>query len=93
MPTYRLDIAYDGTGFSGWAVQPGKRTVQGEIEADPGMLGDIGRALARARWAEGEPEAARAAAREAIDAYTRGGDDEQLAEVRRWLAEHSEASR
>ncbi|MCA9650707.1 MAG: tetratricopeptide repeat protein [Myxococcales bacterium] len=69
------------------------RTVQGEIEADPGMLGDIGRALARARWAEGEPEAARAAAREAIDAYTRGGDDEQLAEVRRWLAEHSEASR
>jgi tRNA pseudouridine38-40 synthase len=31
--TYRLDIAYDGGGFSGWAVQPGKRTVQGEIES------------------------------------------------------------
>jgi tRNA pseudouridine38-40 synthase len=24
----RLDIAYDGTGFSGWASQPGRRTVQ-----------------------------------------------------------------
>ena len=29
----RLDIAYDGTGFSGWAKQPGLRTVQGELEA------------------------------------------------------------
>ncbi len=30
--TVRLDIAYDGARFSGWARQPGKRTVQGEIE-------------------------------------------------------------
>jgi tRNA pseudouridine38-40 synthase len=29
---WRLDIAYDGTGFSGWAAQPGRRTVQGELE-------------------------------------------------------------
>ena len=29
----RLDIAYDGTGFAGWARQPGTRTVQGQIEA------------------------------------------------------------
>lgn len=28
----RLDLAYDGGGFSGWAVQPGRRTVQGVLE-------------------------------------------------------------
>ncbi|MFL5845789.1 MAG: tRNA pseudouridine(38-40) synthase TruA [Solirubrobacteraceae bacterium] len=30
--TTRLDIEYDGTHFSGWARQPGERTVQDEIE-------------------------------------------------------------
>lgn len=29
----RLDIAYDGTAFLGWAKQPGLRTVQGVLEA------------------------------------------------------------
>ncbi|MGH3755707.1 MAG: tRNA pseudouridine(38-40) synthase TruA [Pseudonocardiaceae bacterium] len=29
---YRLDISYDGSGFSGWARQPGRRTVQGVLE-------------------------------------------------------------
>ena len=29
---WRLDIAYDGTDFSGWAAQAGLRTVQGELE-------------------------------------------------------------
>ena len=28
----RLDLAYDGTDFAGWARQPGFRTVQGDIE-------------------------------------------------------------
>ena len=29
----RIDLAYDGAGFHGWATQPGLRTVQGELEA------------------------------------------------------------
>jgi tRNA pseudouridine38-40 synthase len=31
--SFRLDIEYDGSGFSGWAAQSGLRTVQGEVEA------------------------------------------------------------
>jgi tRNA pseudouridine38-40 synthase len=33
MGTARLEIAYDGTRFAGWAAQPELRTVQGELEA------------------------------------------------------------
>ncbi|MDN5893742.1 MAG: tRNA pseudouridine(38-40) synthase TruA, partial [Nocardioides sp.] len=29
----RIDIAYDGSDFSGWARQPSRRTVEGELEA------------------------------------------------------------
>ena len=31
MPTYRIDLAYDGSGFRGYAANPGVRTVQGEL--------------------------------------------------------------
>ena len=33
MGSFRLDIEYDGSAFSGWAAQPGLRTVQTELEA------------------------------------------------------------
>ena len=32
MVTYRIDLAYDGSGFHGYARQPHVRTVQGELE-------------------------------------------------------------
>lgn len=32
MTTYRIDLAYDGTRFHGYARQPNVRTVQGELE-------------------------------------------------------------
>lgn len=32
MRSFKLILAYDGTGFTGWQRQPGRRTVQGELE-------------------------------------------------------------
>ena len=32
MPTFKLTLAYDGTDFVGWQWQPGRRTVQEEME-------------------------------------------------------------
>ena len=32
MGTVRMNLAYHGAGFAGWATQPGARTVQGELE-------------------------------------------------------------
>ena len=32
MKRYRLDIAYNGKNFSGYQIQPGKRTIQEEVE-------------------------------------------------------------
>ena len=33
MSVVKLTFAYDGTDFAGWAVQPGRRTVEGELRA------------------------------------------------------------
>src|SRR6476469_1088569 len=34
MARIRLGVSYDGTGFSGWAAQPGRRTVAGVLVAE-----------------------------------------------------------
>lgn len=34
----RIDLAYDGTDFSGWAAQPGLRTVEGELSVALGTI-------------------------------------------------------
>ena len=34
----RVDLSYDGSGFSGWAAQPGRRTVEGELAAALGRV-------------------------------------------------------
>ena len=38
LQTWKLTLAYDGTDFRGWQVQPGERTIQGEIQAALGRI-------------------------------------------------------
>lgn len=45
----RVDLAYDGTAYQGWQVQPAARTVQGELEAALSRL--CGGAAVRTRGA------------------------------------------
>lgn len=60
--TYRLDLEYDGTRFSGWQVQDGERTVQGVIEKVlPGLFTDFTRVNAAGRTDAGVHAAAQVA--------------------------------
>jgi tRNA pseudouridine38-40 synthase len=36
--TWKLTLAYDGTDYCGWQVQPGKPTIQGELQAALGRV-------------------------------------------------------
>lgn len=36
--TFKVTLAYDGTDFYGWQVQPGKPTIQGELQAALGRI-------------------------------------------------------
>lgn len=38
MQTWKLVIAYDGTDYKGWQIQPGERTIQGEVQAALGRI-------------------------------------------------------
>src|SRR5436853_6853795 len=71
----RLDIGYDGTGFSGWARQPGQRTVQGTLE--DALARVLGLAEPPALTVAGRPEAgvhARGQVAHADIAADRGAD-------------------
>src|SRR5688500_17685876 len=41
MPEYRLTLSYDGTAFAGSQIQPGQRSVQGELESALRRLGGV----------------------------------------------------
>ena len=36
--TWKLTLAYDGTDFHGWQIQPGERTIQGELQSALGRI-------------------------------------------------------
>ena len=38
LQTWKVTLAYDGTDFSGWQVQPGEVTIQGELQAALGRI-------------------------------------------------------
>jgi tRNA pseudouridine38-40 synthase len=38
MQNWKLTLAYDGTDFHGWQVQPGQRTIQGELQSALGRI-------------------------------------------------------
>lgn len=38
MQNWKLTLAYDGTDFHGWQIQPGERTVQGELQSALGRV-------------------------------------------------------
>ena len=38
MQNWKLIVAYDGTDYSGWQVQPGRATIQGELQAALGRV-------------------------------------------------------
>lgn len=38
MRTWKLTLAYDGTDYSGWQIQPGEPTIQGELQSALGRV-------------------------------------------------------
>ena len=63
----RLDLGYDGTDFSGWAEQPGRRTVWGELVAALAVLFTAGSGRGPPVWPDGRTRACTRAVRSPID--------------------------
>lgn len=45
VPTYKMTLAYDGTEYRGWQVQPGDHTIQGRLEAALARMAGTGVAV------------------------------------------------
>ena len=77
----RIDLAYDGTDFSGWQYQPGRRSVQGVLEQALAVV--QGGGSVRVRGA-GRTDAGVHARRQTADGLFCGltGDDELLSALR-----------
>ncbi|WEV65448.1 tRNA pseudouridine synthase A [Bifidobacterium sp. ESL0764] len=71
----RIDLAYDGGGFHGWAKQPGLRTVQGELEE---ALGKILHVSGRSGRTVQPSDAASGGAKHDCRLEARPGADESL---------------
>ena len=88
----RLDIEYDGTRFAGWARQPGRRTVQDEVERALAVL------LPRAGRADGRGAHGQRRARQRAGRLVRGragaaDGPERAAAGRRRRHEHATPAR
>ena len=70
----KLTIEYDGTDFAGWARQPGKRTVQEELErALATVLGELAATAAAALTVAGRTDRGRARLGSGRQLRARGG--------------------
>jgi tRNA pseudouridine38-40 synthase len=79
----RIDFAYDGTDFSGWAAQPDSRTVQGVLTEVLALHGPGGRPPERLVVA-GRTDAGVHAANQVAHLEVRPYDDDLGQSVRRW---------
>lgn len=85
MPVFKLTLAYDGAKFSGWQAQPGRRTVQGELQrAWQEITGETVRVTAAGRTDAGVHAAGQVAG---VESTTRLAPDALLAALNAKLPE------
>lgn len=72
MPNVRLVIEYDGSRFHGWQIQPGLRTIEGEIER---ILAIVLREQIHPVYASGRTDAGVHARGQVVNFFTKGTPD------------------
>jgi tRNA pseudouridine38-40 synthase len=83
----KIELSYDGTDFSGWAAQPGRRTVEGVLSET------LGRVLRLSSFGQGEPPRLTVAGRTDAGVHARGQAAHADIPVAAWAAEADAASR